>query len=87
MIYQASHQKKFAVREHPQTATFLTFPKSVSCNQLINVSSLVWLQVQPWKMLNIESKTEYLLCDITIHTSTLSFLLLFFFHNQSDIFN
>lgn len=78
-----SHKKKFAVREHPQTATFLTFAKSVFCNQLINVSSLIRLQLQPWEVLNIESKTKYLLCDIAVHTSTLSFLFLFFFHSQS----
>ena len=78
--------KKSAARELPQTADDLTFAQSVFSYQVVDVSTFVSLQLQPWQMLHIYPKAEYLLCDLPTFTTAFAFLLLFCFHNQS-IFN
>ena len=77
----AIHQKKSAAREHTRTADILTFTQSVFRYQIIDVSTFVRLQLQPWKMLNINSEAENFLCHLPTFTTTLPFLLLFIIHN------
>ena len=79
----AIRQKKNAAREHPRTANVLTFTQSVFRYQIINVSTFVSLQLQPWKVLNINSEAENFLCHLPTFTTALPFLFLYFIHSQS----
>lgn len=55
--------------------------------KVINVSTFILLSRQPIDKVTIQSEGIYLLSDSTIYPSLLSFLLLYFFHSQSDFFN
>lgn len=83
MIIRDILQEKSAVREHPRTADILTFAKTVFRYQIIYVSTFVRLQLQPWKVLNINSEAENFLCHLPTFTTALPFLFLYFIHSQS----